>query len=148
MTPFLHMKTFLAKKGTVQPTWHLIDADGVVLGRLAVKVANLLRGRHKATYTPHVDTGDFVIVINAAKVALTGKKEEQNSYMTFSGYVGGELYRKMSEMRVRRPEYIIQHAVKGMLPKNRLADRMITKLKVFPGPTHTHEAQNPVKLEI
>ena len=142
------MKTFLAKKGTVQPKWHLVDADGVVLGRLAVKVANLLRGRHRATYTPHVDTGDFVIVINAAKVALTGKKEEQNSYMTFSGYVGGEKYRKLSEMRARHPEFIIKHAVKGMLPKNRLADRMLTKLRVFPGATHSHEAQNPVKFAV
>ena len=142
------MKTFLAKKGTVQPKWHLIDADGVVLGRLAVKAANLLRGRHRATYTPHVDTGDFVVVINAAKVALTGKKEEQRSYMTFSGYVGGEKYRSLAEMRVRRPEYIIQHAVKGMLPRNRLAARMLTKLKVFAGPTHTHEAQNPEKISV
>ena len=148
MAPFLPMKTFLAKKGTVQPKWHLIDADGVVLGRLAVKAATLLRGRHKATYTPNADAGDFVVVVNAAKVALTGKKEEQNSYMTFSGYVGGELYRKMSEMRVRRPEYIIQHAVKGMLPKNRLARQMLTKLRVFAGPTHTHEAQNPVKIAV
>jgi len=148
MAPFLHMKTFLAKKGTVQPKWHLIDADGVVLGRLAVKAANLLRGRHKATYTPHIDTGDFVIVINAKKVALTGKKEEQNSYMSFSGYVGGEIYRKMSEMRARRPEYIIEHAVKGMLPKNRLARRMLTKLRVFAGSNHPHEAQNPVKMSV
>ncbi len=142
------MKTFLAKKGTVQPKWHLIDADGVVLGRLAVKAANLLRGRHRPTYTPHVDTGDFVVVINAAKVALTGKKEVQRSYMTFSGYVGGEKYRSLVEMRARRPEYIIQHAVKGMLPRNRLAAHMLTKLKVFAGPTHTHEAQNPEKTTI
>jgi len=142
------MKTFLAKKGTVQPQWHLIDADGVVLGRLAVKAAILLRGRHRATYTPHVDTGDFVVVINAAKVVLTGKKEEQNTYMSFSGFVGGEQYRKLSEMRVRRPEFIIEHAVKGMLPKNRLARQMLTKLRVFAGPTHTHEAQNPVKIAV
>jgi len=142
------MKTFLAKKGTVQPKWHLVDADGVVLGRLAVKLANILRGRHRATYTPHVDTGDFVVVINAAKVALTGKKEEQIRYMSFSGFVGGEKYRKLSEVRARRPEFIIMHAVKGMLPKNRLADRMLTKLKVFPGATHPHEAQSPVKLSV
>jgi large subunit ribosomal protein L13 len=148
MAPFLHMKSFLAKKGTVQPKWHLIDADGVVLGRLAVKAANLLRGRHRATYTPNVDTGDFVIVINAAKVALTGKKEDQNRYMSFSGYVGGEIYRKMSEMRARRPEFIIEHAVKGMLPKNRLARRMLTKLRVFAGASHPHEAQNPVKISV
>ena len=148
MAPFLHMKTFLAKKGTVQAQWHLIDADGVVLGRLAVKAANLLRGRNKAIYTPNADAGDFVVVINAAKVALTGKKDEQNRYMTFSGYVGGEIYRTVPEMRERNPEFIIEHAVKGMLPKNRLAKKMLTKLKVFPGPTHTHEAQNPVKISI
>lgn len=142
------MKTFLAKKGTVQPQWHLIDADGVVLGRLAVKAANLLRGRHKATYTPNVDTGDFVVVINAAKVVLTGKKDEQNRYMSFSGYVGGEIYRKVSEVRARHPEFIIEHAVKGMLPKNRLARQMLTKLRVFAGPQHTHEAQNPVKFAV
>ena len=148
MAPFLPMKTLLAQKGTVQSKWHLIDADGVVLGRLAVKTANILRGRHKATYTPHVDTGDYVVVINAAKVALTGKKEEQNSYMTFSGYVGGEKYRSLAEMRVRHPEKIIEHAVKGMLPKNRLARQMLTKLRIFPGATHTHEAQNPVKISV
>ncbi|HUJ44568.1 MAG TPA: 50S ribosomal protein L13 [Opitutaceae bacterium] len=142
------MKTFLARKGTVQPKWHLLDADGVVLGRLAVKAANLLRGRHKAAYTPHVDTGDYVVVINAAKVALTGKKEVQNRYMSFSGYVGGEIYKKLSEVRARRPEFIIQHAVKGMLPKNRLARRMLTKLRVFPGAAHPHEAQNPVKISV
>ena len=148
MAPFLHMKTFLAKQGTVQPKWHLIDADGVVLGRLAGKAANLLRGRHRATYTPQTDTGDFVVVINAAKVALTGKKEEQNRYMTFSGYVGGEIYRTVPQMRARNPEFIILHAVKGMLPKNRLAAKMLTKLKVFPGATHKHEAQNPIKISI
>lgn len=142
------MKTFLARKGTVQPKWHLVDADGVVLGRLAVKVANLLRGRHKATYTPNADTGDFVVVINAAKVAVTGKKEEQNTYMTFSGYVGGEKFRSLAEMRARHPEFIIKHAVKGMLPKNRLAARMLTKLRVFAGPTHTHDAQSPVKFTV
>lgn len=142
------MKTFLAKKGTVQSKWRLIDADGVVLGRLAVKVANLLRGRHKAAYTPHVDTGDYVVVINAEKIAVTGKKEEQNRYMFFSGYVGGESYRKFSEMRARHPEFIIEHAVKGMLPKNRLARRMLTKLRVFAGPNHPHEAQNPVKTAV
>jgi large subunit ribosomal protein L13 len=142
------MKTFLAKKGTVQPKWHLVDADGVVLGRLAVKVANLLRGRHRASYTPHVDTGDYVVVVNAAKVVLTGKKEVQKSYMSFSGYVGGEKYRSVAEMRARHPEYIIEHAVKGMLPRNRLARKMLTKLRVFPGATHTHEAQSPVKIAI
>jgi large subunit ribosomal protein L13 len=148
MAPFPHMKTFQAKKATVQAKWHLIDADGIVLGRLAVKAANLLRGRHKATYTPHVDTGDYVIVVNAAKVVVTGKKEVQNTYMSFSGYVGGERYRKLSDVRARRPEFIIEHAVKGMLPKNRLARRMLTKLKVFAGANHPHEAQNPVTISV
>ena len=142
------MKTFLAKKETVQPKWHLIDAEGQVLGRLAVKAANLIRGRHKASYTPSVDTGDYVVVINAEKVVLTGKKEEQNKYMFFSGFVGGESYRKLSEQRVRNPQFIIKHAVKGMLPKNRIAADMLTKLRVFAGPTHTHEAQAPVKTSV
>jgi large subunit ribosomal protein L13 len=142
------MKTFLAKKETVQPKWYLLDADGQVLGRLAVKAANVIRGRHKASYTPHVDTGDYVVVINAAKVVLTGKKEEQNEYMFFSGFVGGESRRSLKQMREHRPEFIIQHAVKGMLPKNRLAAKMLTKLRVFPGPDHTHAAQNPVVISV
>jgi len=142
------MKTFLAKKETVQPKWHLIDAEGVVLGRLAVKAANLIRGRHKAIYTPSVDTGDFVVIINAEKVVLTGKKEEQNEYMFFSGFVGGESYRSLQLMREKNPEFIVTHAVKGMLPKNRIARKMLTKLRVFKGPAHTHEAQNPIKISV
>ena len=142
------MKTFLAKKETVQPKWHLIDAEGQVLGRLAVKAANLIRGRHKASYTPSVDTGDFVVIINAEKVVLTGKKEEQNKYMFFSGFVGGESYKTMQQMREKNPAFIIEHAVKGMLPKNRIARTMLTKLRVFAGPAHTHEAQNPVKTSV
>ncbi|HVU18053.1 MAG TPA: 50S ribosomal protein L13 [Candidatus Didemnitutus sp.] len=140
------MKTYLAKKETVQPKWYHIDAEGKVLGRLSVKVANILRGRHKASYTPHVDTGDFVIVTNASKIVLTGKKEEATSYMSFSGYVGGEKYRNLPDVRSRKPEFIIMHAVKGMLPKNRIARTMLTKLRVYPGAEHPHAAQNPVKL--
>lgn len=142
------MKTFLAKKETVQPKWYLVDAEGMVLGRLAVKAANIIRGRNKAYYTPHVDTGDFLVIINADKVVLTGKKEEQNEYMFFSGYVGGESYRSLKLMRERHPEFIVKHAVKGMLPKNRLAAKMLTKLRVFKGSAHTHEAQNPVKISL
>ena len=142
------MKTFLAKKETVQPKWYLVDAEGQVLGRLAVKLANIIRGRNKATYTSHVDTGDFVVVINASKVVLTGKKDEQNEYMAFSGFVGGERYRSLRVMREKRPEFVIEHAVKGMLPKNYLAAKMLTKLRVFPGATHTHEASNPVKISV
>ena len=140
------MQTFLAKKETVQPKWYLIDAAGVPLGRLAVKAANMIRGRHKASYTPSVDNGDYVVVINAEKVVLTGKKEEQNEYMFFSGFVGGESYRNMKQMREKNPAFIIEHAVKGMLPKNRIAAKMLTKLRVFPGAAHDHEAQNPVKI--
>lgn len=140
------MKTFLAKKETVQPKWYLIDATGVPLGRLAVKAANLIRGRHKPSYTPSVDTGDFVVVINAEKVVLTGRKEEQNEYMFFSGFVGGESYRKVSQMREKHPEFIIERAVKGMLPKNRIAATMLKKLRVFAGTTHTHEANAPQKI--
>ena len=142
------MKTFLAKKETVQPKWHLIDATGVPLGRLAVKASILIRGRHKVTYTPTIDTGDFVVVINAEKVVVTGKKEVQNEYMFFSGFVGGESYRKLSEQRVRHPEFIIEHAVKGMLPKNRIAAHMLTKLRVFAGPKHTHEANQPQQISV
>ncbi len=142
------MKTFLAKKETVQPKWHLIDAEGQVLGRIAVKAANLIRGRHKASYTPSVDTGDFVVIINAEKVVLTGKKQEQNKFMFFSGFVGGESYKTMQQMREKNPAFIIEHAVKGMLPKNRIARTMLTKLRVFAGPAHTHEAQNPIKISV
>lgn len=142
------MKTFLARKETVQPKWYLIDAAGVPLGRLAVKAANMIRGRHKPSYTPSVDNGDFVVVINAEKVALTGRKEEQNEYMFFSGFVGGESYRKVSLMRERHPEFIIERAVKGMLPKNRIAAKMLRKLRVFAGPKHTHEAASPEKISV
>jgi large subunit ribosomal protein L13 len=142
------MKTFLAKKETVQPKWYLIDAAGVPLGRLAVKAANIIRGRHKPTYTPSVDTGDYVVVINAEKVVLTGKKEEQNEYMFFSGFVGGESYRKVSLMRERHPEFIVKHAVKGMLPQNLIAAKMLRKLRVFKGAAHTHEANNPQKVTV
>jgi large subunit ribosomal protein L13 len=142
------MKTFLAKKETLpQPKWYLIDADGAVLGRLAVKAANIIRGRNKPTYTPHVDTGDYVIIVNADKVAVTGRKEEDTQYMSFSGFVGGESRRSLKLMRERHPEFIVEHAVKGMLPKNALARKMLTKLRVFKGTAHPHEAQNPIKIK-
>jgi large subunit ribosomal protein L13 len=142
------MKTFLAKKETVQPKWYLIDAEGQVLGRLAVKAANIIRGRNKPTYTPNVDTGDYVVIVNAEKIVLTGKKEEQKTYMSFSGFVGGHHTRTVPQMRAKRPEFLIMHAVKGMLPKNRLADKMLTKLRVFAGPEHEHAAQNPEKISL
>ena len=142
------MKTFLAKNETVNPKWFLVDAQGQVLGRLAVKLANIIRGRNHAHYTAHVDTGDYVVVINADKVVLTGKKEVQNEYMFFSGFVGGESRRSLKLMRENHPEFILKHAVKGMLPKNRLAAKMLTKLRVFEGSKHTHEANNPVKISL
>jgi large subunit ribosomal protein L13 len=143
------MKTFLAKNETLPaPKWYLIDAEGEVLGRLAVKAANIIRGRHKPTYTPHVDTGDYVIVINAEKIAVTGRKEDVNEYMSFSGFVGGEKHRSLKLTREQHPEFIIEHAVKGMLPKNYIARKMLTKLRVFKGAAHPHEAQNPVKIKV
>ncbi len=142
------MKTFLAKKETVKRDWVIIDAKDQVLGRLAVKIANHLRGRNKPTYTPHVDTGDFVVVINADKIALTGKKEEQKKYMFYSGYVGGEKYLSVTQMQERRPDFVVKHAVKGMLPKNRLARKMLTKLKVYTGEEHPHEAQQPTSISL
>ncbi len=142
------MKTFLAKNETVERKWYLIDAKDQVLGRLSVKIANVLRGRNKPSYTPHVDTGDFVVVINADKIALTGKKEEQKQYMFYSGYVGGEKRLSVQQMQERQPDFVVKHAVKGMLPKNRLAAKMLTKLKVFAGEEHTHMAQEPQKIEL
>lgn len=142
------MKTFLAKKETAKRDWVIVDAKDQILGRLAVKVANLLRGRDKPTYTPHVDTGSFVVVINADKIVLTGKKVEQKKYMFYSGYVGGEKYLSVSQMQERRPDFVVKHAVKGMLPKNRLARKMLTKLRVFAGEAHPHEAQQPKAVSI
>ena len=137
------MKTTLAKTGEVERKWHIVDASGQILGRLAVQVANVLRGRDKPIYTPHVDTGDFVIVINAKKVKLTGNKEEQKKYMFYSGYMGGEKYRSVADFREKRPEFLIMNAVRGMLPKNKLARQMLTKLRIFAGSEHPHEAQTP-----
>ena len=140
------MKTTLAKAETTTHGWRIVDAKDQILGRLAVSIANSLRGRDKPTYTPHVDTGDYVIVINADKVKLTGAKEEQKKYMFYSGYMGGEKYRSVADFRKKRPEFIIINAVKGMLPKNKLADRMLTKLKVYRGEEHPHSAQQPTPL--
>src|SRR5882762_1635719 len=137
------MKTFSAKAKEVNRQWWIIDAKDQVLGRVAAKAANLLRGKEKPIFTPHVDTGDFVIVINAEKVRVTGKKEEQKSFMTFSGYVGGHKTETVKARRARRPELLIEHAVKGMIPHNRLGRRIYTKLKVYKGPRHPHAAQQP-----
>jgi len=141
------MKTHLPKVTLDDRKWHVIDADGAVLGRLAVQIADVLRGKNKPVFTPHLDTGDFVVVINAEKVVLTGKKETDKQYMSYSGWKGGERFRNVSQIRARHPERLILHAVKGMIPKNRLGDRLLTKLKVFKGSNHPHAAQRPEPLK-
>ncbi len=139
------MKTTLAKQGA-EKQWFVVDADGQTLGRLAVRIANVLRGRHKPIYTPHIDAGDYVIVVNANKVRLTGKKEERKEYMFYTGWVGNEYYRTVAHFRSKNPAFLIENAVKGMLPRNKLARHMIKKLKVYAGPEHPHEAQQPKPL--
>jgi large subunit ribosomal protein L13 len=126
--------------------WYVIDAENQVLGRLAAKVAKVIRGKNKAIFTPNMDTGDFVIVVNAEKIKLTGKREQQKSYFSHSGYPGGVTNSSYAEMKENKPEYIIEHAVKGMLPKNRLGRKLIRKLKVYSGTEHPHKAQQPEQL--
>ena len=137
------MKTTLANPDNHKKEWHLIDADGETLGRLSVQIANILSGRNKAIYTPHVDAGDYVVVINAEKVKLSGNKENDKNYMFYSGWMGGESYRTVAQMREKKPQFILEHAVKGMLPKNRLGRQMIKKLKINVGPEHPYQAQKP-----
>ena len=140
--------TQYAKPGEVARNWVLIDADGMVLGRLATQIAMILRGKNKPQFTPHTDTGDFVVVVNADKVQLTGNKAAQKSYWRYSGYLGGLKFESFEEAMARHPERVIEHAVKGMLPKTRLGRKQFTKLKVYAGPEHPHAAQNPVKIEL
>jgi large subunit ribosomal protein L13 len=142
------MKTYLPKIDLSRRQWHVIDANGMVLGRLATRVADILRGKNKPVFTPHLDAGDFVVVINAEKVVLTGKKERNKLFMTYSGWKGGEKYTSVAQRRARQPERLILHAVKGMIPKNRLGDRLLTKLKVYRGNQHPHQAQAPVPLSL
>jgi large subunit ribosomal protein L13 len=142
------MKTFSLKKENIQHNWWLIDADGEILGRLATKAASVLRGKHKADFTPHLDNGDFVIIINADKVKLTGKKEEQKLYRKHSGYIGGLKETPYKEKKSKDPEGIIYNAVSGMLPKNKLGRKLIKKLKVYRDDKHPHEAQMPKRLEV
>ncbi len=141
------MKTYSAKPGEVTREWYLVDAEGKTLGRLATQIADTLRGKRKPQYTPHVDTGDFVIVVNAEKIQVTGNKLDQKRYYRHSGYPGGLRSRTLREQLDRRPTEVLRVAVKGMLPKNRLARQQITKLKIYAGPEHPHEAQNPRPLE-
>jgi len=141
------MKTYTAKPREIEQDWKLVDADGQTLGRLATEIADVLRGKHKPVYTPHVDTGDFVVVVNAEKVRVTGKKLEQKIYYRHSGYPGGLRQRTLAEQLERRPEEVIRRAVRGMLPKNKLAAAQLRKLKVYAGPEHPHAAQNPAPLK-
>ena len=141
------MKTYSAKPGEVTREWYLVDAEGKTLGRLATQIADTLRGKRKPQFTPHVDTGDFVIVVNAEKIQVTGNKLDQKRYYRHSGYPGGIRSRTLREQLDRRPTEVLRVAVKGMLPKNRLARQQITKLKIYAGPEHPHEAQNPKPLE-
>ena len=142
------MKTFQAKKESVNHQWYLVNAEGKVLGRLATQLAMILRGKKKAIYTPHVDTGDFVVIVNANKVALTGKKMKDKIYYHHSGHPGGIKAISAEKMIAQKPTELIRLAVKGMLPKNSLGRQMLTKLKIYAGPSHRHEAQGPIPLEI
>ncbi|EEF58046.1 50S ribosomal protein L13 [Pedosphaera parvula] len=140
------MKTYLPKVNVDQRKWHVIDANGAILGRLAVQIADTLRGKNKPIFTSHLDAGDFVVVINADKVAVTGKKETDKFFMTYSGWKGGEKYRSVAQVRAKNSEELIHHAVKGMVPKNRLGRQLLTKLKVYKGDKHPHSAQQPAEL--
>jgi large subunit ribosomal protein L13 len=142
------VKTYVATPENRERNWLLVDAEGKTLGRLATQIADALRGKRKPEYTPHVDTGDFVVVVNAEKIHVTGNKREQKRYYRHSGYPGGLRSRTLDDMLERRPEEVIRHAVKGMLPRNRLGRKQLTKLKVYAGPDHPHAAQQPKPMEI
>jgi large subunit ribosomal protein L13 len=141
------VKTYTAKPGEIERQWYVVDAEAKTLGRLATQIADVLRGKGKPAYTPHVDTGDFVIVVNAEKVHVTGQKLDQKIYYRHSGYPGGLRERTLREQLERRPEEVLRKAVKGMLPKNKLASAQLRKLKIYAGPDHPHAAQNPEPLQ-
>jgi len=144
----ISMKSFMAKKDQVEQKWLLVDAEGAVLGRMAAKIAPILMGKNKPTYTPHVDTGDYVIVVNADKIKVTGKKADSKEYDYYTHYPGGHKYVSFADMMERKPEKVIQLAVRRMLPKNRLGRQMLKKLKVYRGPEHEQQAQRPEKIEL
>jgi len=142
------MSTFMAKPGDVKQGWHLVDADGQVLGRLAVKLARILTGKHRPEYTPHIDTGEFVIVINCAKVKLTGRKMDTKVYQHFTGYPGGRKIRSVREVLDKKPTMVLHEAVRRMMPKNNLARFQLKKLKLYAGAEHPHQAQQPAELNV
>ena len=139
--------TFMANSGNITRKWYVVDAEGKTLGRLATGVAEILRGKNKVTFTPHVDTGDYVIVINADKVVLTGKKEQTKVYFHYTGYVGGDRYMKAGDALQQKPVWVVEHAIRGMLPKNKLGDQMFRKLHVYAGAEHPHAAQQPEEIK-
>ena len=143
-----HQKTWTATPSNIERKWYVVDAEGMVLGRLASQVAAILRGKNKPTFTPHFDTGDYVIVINADKVVLTGNKENQKEYKRYSGYTGGQKITKFKDMKAKYPERIVEHAIVGMLPHNKLGRAMAKKLRVYAGSEHGHEAQFPEALDL
>ena len=140
--------TFMANASNIERKWYVVDAEGQTLGRLAAEVAKVLRGKHKPTFTPHVDTGGYVIVVNAAKVKLTGKKLIQKTYFRHSGYPGGSSFTQAGHMLEKRPERVVEMAVRGMLPKNKLGEQMYRKLNVYAGAEHPHQAQQPEELKL
>jgi large subunit ribosomal protein L13 len=142
------MKTYSVKAGEIERRWYVVDAQGKILGRLATEVARILRGKHKPIYTPHLDTGDFVVIVNADKIELSGRKADQKTYFRHTGYMGGEKFIPFRRMLERHPERVIELAVKGMLPKNALGREMRKKLKVYAGAEHPHQAQQPEPLNI
>lgn len=142
------MRTFTAKQAEIMRDWYVVDAEGLTLGRLAAKIAPILKGKHKPIYTPHLDCGDFVIVVNAEKVRVTGRKLDQKVYYQYSGYPGGIKSTSLRDQLAKHPERVLEAAVRGMLPKNRLGRRMIKKLKVYAGDSHPHQAQQPKPLEL
>ena len=142
------MKTPMAKPGDIAPQWILVDAEREVLGRAAVRIAAMLQGKHRPTWTPHTDTGDFVVVINAAKIQATGKKDDDKIYQWYTGWAGGRKTRSLAEMRKRHPADVIRLAVRRMLPKSRLGRQMLKKLKIYGGSAHPHEAQNPEPVDL
>lgn len=144
----VHMKCFLAKKNEVEQKWLVVDADGAILGRMAAQVAPILMGKTKPTYTPHVDVGDYVVIVNADKVRLTGKKAEQKVYDWYTHHPGGHKYLSFNDMMAKKPEKVVELAVRRMLPKNRLGRKMLSKLKVYRGPDHEHQAQRPERIEL
>ena len=142
------MNTYSVKASEIEHRWYVVDAEGKVLGRLATEVARILRGKHKPSYSPHLDTGDYVIVVNAEKIMLTGRKADQKTYFRHSGYMGGERHIPFKQMLAKHPTRIVELAVKGMLPKNALGRQMRQKLKVYAGPAHPHQAQQPESLTL